>query len=356
MDYKEMINEIKDIQITDFCNQRGIKLKGSGVYRRLEEHDSCVINTIKNNFIWNSREENGDIINFTQSYYKVDFKTAIEIISGKNISEISKAEYIPKPKSRPKESLENETQVFKMELDEISEKYSRLFAYLSKTRKISYDTILKFVNKKLISQDTKGNINFKFTDENGKVNFSKKGTTDKSFNYTDIDSDIRGFRYIPQDELKNDEIIKMHIFESPIDLMSYMDISDVTNEKSVLVSMNGLKHNSLLKNIEDFPNLKYLNLCVDNDSAGDKFINHIRELQTVEDEDLLRNVSITRSNPDLKDWNERLKYMDEIKRDAAVIEKPGIRKNIQALKDDKDKELELETKENNKKKSYEHDR
>lgn len=355
MDYKDILSEIKQIQITDFCHQKGIEITGSGLYRRLKEHDSCVINIHKNNFIWNSRGENGDIINFVESYYNVNFKAAIEIISGKNISDISKSQYIPKPKIEQRNNLEKTT-IFKMELDEISEKYSRLFAYLNKTREISYDTILEFVNKDLISQDAKGNINFKFIDEEGNVHFSKKGTTNKSFNYIDTDADIRGFRYIPQEDLRKEEITTMHIFESPIDLMSYMDISDIKNEKSVLISMNGLKHNSILKNLEEFPNIKYLDLCVDNDVAGNKFINHIRELKTLENEELLRNLSITRSNPDLKDWNDRLKYMHEIENSEEKIEKSGIQKSISEIKNDKDRIEKLEIKESNKNKLYEHDR
>ena len=328
MKFNEIKEQVKNIAIEDFCNTNGIKLLGSGRYRRLEDHDSCVIDTYRNNFYWNSKGKNGDIINFAQSYYEVDFKAAVEIISGKNISQALKSNYIPTPKIRKVEPLEKEKPLFKMELDETSEKYSRLFAYLNKTRKLSYSIILDFVNKKLISQDTKGNINFKFIDENNKVHFSKKGTTDKPFNYIDTDADIRGFRYISQENLTNDDITTMYVFESPIDLMSYMDMSNTKNEKSVLISMNGVKHNSVLKNLEDFPNIRYLNLCVDNDSGGNKFTNHIRELQTVQKEELLKNLTITRSLPGkFKDWNERLQYLAEIKTHVEVISKPKEKNN-----------------------------
>lgn len=327
MNFNEMKESIKNISIEDFCNTNGIELLGNGKFKRLKLHDSCVINVYENNFYWNSRRTNGDIINFVESYYQVDFKSAIQIISGKDISEISKSEYIPKQiKSNPTKKKPE----FKMNLDETDKKYSRLYAYLNKSRKISYKTISEFVNKKLISQDNMGNINFKFTDEKGKIHFSKKGTTDKPFTYIDTDSDIRGFRYIPN-ETDINQIDTLYLFEAAIDLMSYVDIYDLSKEKSVLVSMNGVKHNSLIENLKDFPNLKKIFLCVDNDIAGQLFVEAIIEMKT--DIEELKGKSISRIMPSesYKDWNEMLqslndkniiKKLEDIKKESENSYKP----------------------------------
>lgn len=39
------------------------------------------------------KTKNGDIINFVQEYYNVDFKKAIEIITNKDIKEITSSAY-----------------------------------------------------------------------------------------------------------------------------------------------------------------------------------------------------------------------------------------------------------------------
>ena len=312
MDFKAIKEHVKNNSIVDFCNQSGIGLTGNGRYRRLEKHDSCVIDTMRNEFYWNSLGKNGDIINFVQTYYETDFKTAVEIITGKNLQDF-KEKFVPTIRYSPPDKSKEEKSPFKMELDETDERYSRLFAYLNKTRKISYKTISEFVEKKLISQDRKGNINFKFTDENGNISYSKKGSTDKSFNYIDSDADIRGFRYIP-DDLKPEDIKSIYVFESPIDLMSFADITNIKNKNSVYMAMNGLKHNSVIKNLEDFPNIESIHLCVDNDNAGKNFIQTIRELCRSNEHEILENKSIIDHRPEKsKDWNDFLKYIVSIK-------------------------------------------
>jgi len=341
MDFKAIKEHVKNNSIVDFCNQSSIELLGNGRYKRLEKHDSCVIDTIRNEFYWNSLGKNGDIINFVQIYYETNFNTAVEIISGKNLEDF-KERVVPTIRySPPDESKEKKT-AFKMELDETDERYSRLFAYLNKTRKISYKTISEFVDRKLISQDKKGNINFKFIDENGEISYSKKGSTNKSFNYIDPDADIRGFRYKP-DNLKLEEVKTIYVFESPIDLMSFADITNINNKNAVYMSMNGLKHNSIIKNLEDFPNIGSIHLCVDNDIAGKNFIQIMRELCKSKEHKILENKSIIDHRPEKsKDWNDFLKYivsiteMDQIKNSGSY--KPE--KKIETSKEEPSKKHE----------------
>lgn len=304
-DFKNKIEEIKKILITDYCNQKGIGLKGNGRWLRLENHDSLVIDTINNSFIWNSKiDVHGDIINFVEAYYKVDFKTAIEELSGQSIktlvSEYENSSKITNTKSN--DSNKSPTPI-KFELDEIDDSYSRMYAYLIQNRGISKKTVDEFAYKKLISQDKKGNINFKFKDENGNIGFVKKGTGSSFFEYIDPEFDIRGFRYTRN---KNPEKIeRLAIYEAPVDLMSYIDMFGV-NSKTVYNAICGLKYNSVLSNIKDFPNLKELCLCVDNDSAGRKFIDKIKTLAKTEPE--LQNIKILAVIPEhQKDWNDMLK-------------------------------------------------
>lgn len=150
-DFKNKIEEIKKILITDYCNQKGIGLKGNGRWLRLENHDSLVIDTINNSFIWNSKiDVHGDIINFVEAYYEVDFKTAVEELSGQSIKTlVSKYENSSKiTNSKSNDSNKSPTPI-KFELDEIDGSYSRMYAYLIQSRGLSKKQLMNLLIKNL---------------------------------------------------------------------------------------------------------------------------------------------------------------------------------------------------------------
>lgn len=312
MNFKEKISEINKIRINDFCSQNGIETFGNGNYLKLKEHDSCIIDKNNNTFHWNSRSKNGDLISFVQEYYNLDFKNSVELITGDKIFNLEQRNQFTKKYEEKTEKEEFAPKsTFKLDLDEIDGKYSRLYAYLTKTRKISQETISDFVHRRLISQDSKGNINFKFEDEDKNISYSKKGTTDKKFSYINSGSDIRGFVYKKED---NEKIKDMLIFESPIDLMSYIDImkKEIDFSDKVLVSMNGLKHNTILKNLQDYENITSINLLVDNDSGGKEFISKIFMIKESNKYPELNQISLSYEVPsNKKDWNELLQKIVE---------------------------------------------
>jgi len=90
-------------------------------------------------------------------------------------------------------------------------------------------------------------------------------------------------------------------FESAIDLISFMDykknIENKSLEKCILISMAGLKLNIVKHIIQAFECGKIV-LCVDNDSAGQKFKGDIARA----------NIAYIDCSPDakFKDWNEQL--------------------------------------------------
>lgn len=303
------IEDVKKMSIEDFCNAKGIGIKGNGRYKHLSEHDSLVIDTRNNNFHWNSQGKNGDIINFVEAYYGVDFKESIRILSGKNLeSTVRKIDFNPQIELETKElNLQNLQEVKSLR---------NVIAYLNKTRKIDAEVIKEFINKKFISQDEKNNINFKYLDKDGNIEgFEKKGTnTFKSYQYFEPNSTIKGFRF-----KVGENVDSIHAIESTIDLMSYYELNKDKLNNTLLVSMGGLKHNSILENLKDYPNVKDIFLCVDNDAAGDKFHDKLIKYKnsdptTLLGEELLiheglQDKNLSRITPSKKDWNEDIKEL-----------------------------------------------
>ena len=295
--FREEVDKIKQLSIVDFCDKQGIELKKSGRYYSLKEHDSLVIDTQKNNFVWNSRQKNGDIINFVQEYYNVDFKKAIEIITNKDIKEITSSAY----KEYQEKTITPEEIKKSFDSDLVRNKdMRRVYAYLTKTRNISAETVNEFVSKGLIIEDERHNLTFKMKDkEDNIIGVVKKETGYIKLNYINTHSDIKGFSFVTKG--KNPD--KLFFFEAPLDLMSFYEMNKDKLKNSILVSMQGLKHNCIIENMKYY-GINDISVCVDNDDGGKKFINFIKE----EFKDNNPKFFIPKS----KDWNEDIKIEKEI--------------------------------------------
>lgn len=67
--------------IEDVITEAGFQLKGSGRYRRSSEHDSLVVDVRNQAYHWNSRGEDGDVIEFVRRWKKTDAKGAVEFLA-----------------------------------------------------------------------------------------------------------------------------------------------------------------------------------------------------------------------------------------------------------------------------------
>jgi hypothetical protein len=92
----------------------------------------------------------------------------------------------------------------------------------------------------------------------------------------------------------------MYIFESPIDILSYINLYPTV--QGCMVSINGSSMINKVKNLVDKhkDQLKNIYHCFDNDDQGNKFMEKIIE-QTKE-----YNIEHIRNSPKLKDFNDDL--------------------------------------------------
>ena len=278
------IEEIKRISIVSFCEQNGIALKGNRKWYALVEHDSLVINAQNNTFIWNSRGVSGDIINFVEAYYEVDFKKAVALITGNSMPVRHYEVHIDRAEVEEEFNVANLTE----KLNE-NKSMKNVYAYLIKTRGLAKETVQKFVDLKLIRQDKNNNIIFKtFDDNNRLIAVSRKGTGGSFFQRIEPDSENVGFRF-----RIGEKVGAAYFFESPIDLMSFYELYQDKLMDVELISMNGLKFSIIESYVAKESDIPII-LAVDNDSAGEKFINSAR----------LSGINIKIEKPTLKDWNE----------------------------------------------------
>lgn len=303
---KREIEDLKHISIVDFCEKNGISLSGNGNWRSLKEHNSCVIDVRNNSFVWNSRQKNGDIINFVQEYYDTGFREAAEILGAKR--DIA---YQIKNHTEDFTFPEEKKDIAKL-YDNLNEQNNmrHVYAYLNKTRKIEYPIIQEFIDKGLIGEDKNRNIIFKtfrFNDkEKELVAISKKGTSVKPYQYINPHSENVGFRF---PTTVSEKLKSLYLYEAPIDLMSHYEMNrdKLIQDNAILVAMTGLKPNAVLNNIKEYNPEKVI-FCVDNDDAGRNFV---EKMKNILPENLRDKIELL--IPEKKDWNEDIKEKKYLK-------------------------------------------
>lgn len=165
----------------------------------------------------------------------------------------------------------------KMILPEKAEKYSRLYAYLINTRKIDKDVINYFVKEKMLYQEKEhGNAVFVGYDKDKVPKYAAmRGTnTYKTFK-GDLENSDKSYGFSKAGISR-----KIIVFESPIDLMSYMTLQKIIGNDDAhhhLLSLGGTAHVALDRYLKENDSIDTIRLCLDNDNAGYKGTKSIAE-------------------------------------------------------------------------------
>ena len=291
---EEQIERASTVNLPQFLMQNGFDLKRVGREYVWKDHDSMHIkdNAPGERGVWHrfSTDEGGDNIAFLRQYMNMSFVEAVEALNGEHYDRT----YTPPHTDTPKKTAEKEG------VPEINEadNCKRVFAYLCKTRGLDYDLIASLVKQGLISQEEKrGNVLFKFFDENGKVIGAEKVGTSTEYRFKGIaehSAEGHGF------EVVKGSGEKAFFFESAIDMLSYLQMHDNELDNCRMVSMMGLKPSIVFDTVLRY-NIPPQNvfLCSDNDEKGNQFAERLMS----EYPDMKRIVTPNT----YKDWNDMLR-------------------------------------------------
>lgn len=308
-----------NVNILDYLLSIGepLKSEGNNFYRH-ESHDSLVVNSRKNYFSWNSRNVSGNAVTYLMNVHNLSFQHAVKKIND-DLGDNALFSYTKQEPTYPSE--------FNYDVKEVRTT-GNVFNYLVHDRKIDPELVQAFIRTDLIKEDSNKNVVFKWK-ENGQL----------------IGANLQGTREIPKDkrihadrayfkkvlpttkEATNSGFTftrgypeKLYFYEAPIDLLSYFSLNRSKLENCRLKSMDGLKQETVFQTIkntlkelkENGRELESITLCVDNDGAGKKFIDKLKQynLQLKDG----RNIPIKIDIPSLPkgqtkwDWNNELKY------------------------------------------------
>lgn len=162
----------------------------------------------------------------------------------------------------------------------------RTIAYLCNTRRIDKDIVLNFLTQGFIKMDIDYNLCFiTYKDaslKNDVIAITKKGTLGKEYKCNIVKEHNTGFFYAPKAAIENEEFTSIYVFESIVDLMSFLTLIKTgkivlpKEEVNCFISMNGASNKKYLEKIlNKYHSLEKIIFCLDNDTAGINAVKNI---------------------------------------------------------------------------------
>ena len=293
----ELVKIANSQDVFDILKRTGEPLKKVGREYRHREHDSLVVTPGKG-FYWFSKNYGSKSpINYFEHVHELDFVSATTKVleamnydfSMQNIvietDEVSNPLYISNDFILPERADDNK----------------RAFAYLVKTRHIDKDLVSSMMRKGIIYQSKKyNNLVFLGKDYEGNIASAFTRTTlTKTDKASWTRGDARGSKKEFRFRIENRTNKIVNVFESEIDMLSYLSMQDKYARNENYVSLGGVTDKAILKFLENRTDIEEINICTDNDEAGHRFASEISQK-------LGRNYHITRELPIGKDFNEDL--------------------------------------------------
>lgn len=287
---REQIQRADDTDLYVFLSGRGEQLKRCGKEYRWLRHDSVMIN--KNEWYRFSQNKGGHAIDFMKEFYGLSFAEAVKELLGEEGAGETNRRTAKEDAGRQKVCP---IPLPGLELPERNENCEIARKYLIEQRKLSEQLVDQMIAKGDI-YESKNYHNVVFVGRDKEQNpryAAMRGTDEKRYRGEARGSEkIYGFGHIGTDE-------KLFVFESPIDLLSYITAVPEEWEKHSYISLGGLSEKAMKRMYTEYPHIHSIYLCLDNDEPGNE---RCRQFVSLIPEEL----SVYRLEPVKKDWNECL--------------------------------------------------
>ena len=310
---EDRIKVKNNVSLTEYASALGYQVIRKGAYYSIKEMDSIII---YNDSSWKRWSNKGNINAGSQIDFELAFgsSTTVPEAIHKLLDFLNEPSNIQSNASVSQDSYNKGdiNKVNELILPPKNENYKRIFAYLMKTRGLSQEVVSYFVHNKLIYEEA-GHHNLVFCgyDPNGTVRYAgMRGTV--TYGNTAFKCDVAGNDKNYGVNIINEVSLELKVFESVIDLMSYMDITNDYKSNKLVLGM--VADNPLEQLLKDYDHIQSITFCLDNDEAGHTAIYGNGNFGTTgykeKYEDKGYNCSVE-VPPKGKDWNELLTIHQE---------------------------------------------
>lgn len=265
----EQIEAANSIDLASYLEARGYAMKREGSQMRLAEHESLYIR--ENQWYWFSQRKGGKTLSFLTKYENIPFVQAMKILTGEEpISDK------PLPKAKPIVREEKRLMPY-----EPAPNNNAVFAYL-KSRGIEARFIKKCIDDGILFQsnmfwqknkDTKEfeacacspQVIFAGKDTNGQIRYEAARSCTGNGKHDAYGSDKAFSFSMPEADCK-----ALWVFESGIDALSHATLCGYSRQqyRTHRLSLGGFATAALERYLRDYPEIKYVNLALDNDEQG----------------------------------------------------------------------------------------
>ena len=293
----EQLIRANTVDLVEFLRLKGEKLERCGKEHKLiytdsnGKHDSIMIHG--SNWFDHKNQVGGGAIKFMQQFYGLPFPQGVQTLLGKDCEQLA---------HRPNESIA-EKEKAEFSLPPENKTMYRVFAYLTKQRFIAGQIVSHFAHAHTLYEDSEHhNAVFVGVDESGEPRQASRRSTNtygKMFKNTVEGSDTKySFAHFGESD-------KLFVFESPIDMLSFLTIYPHEWRKNSYIAINGVYEHPLMQALKSHESLRQIVLCTDNDEGGRDGAERLR--------DILHDAGYDRVSvlsPCHKDWNEDLKALN----------------------------------------------
>lgn len=285
----EQKERANSVDLVDFLHRQGEKLLPSGRDKRLASDHSITIRG--NRWYDHACEKGGCSIDFVRMFYDKSFPDAVTMLLNGEQGQAYRSGKVqeqepPKPFALP----------------EAHSNMRRVYGYLTRTRCIDQSVVSFFARAQMIYEDAKyHNTVFVGFDKDGVARHAHKRST-----YTQGDGfkgnvescDPRySFHYIGKSDI-------IYVFEAPIDMLSFIYIYQKDWKDHSYAALCGVSDQVIMQMLSDYPHIKSIGLCLDNDDAGIQARERITKNLSEQGYQTVFPLF-----PKEKDWNEDLKEM-----------------------------------------------
>ena len=277
------IDKANAVDLEKFLRAQGETLVRSGKEYRWKAHDSLTV--CGNKWFRHSQSKGGFPVDFVMEFYGKSFPEAVQMLTGEPGEVQPEADPAPSP-------------AFRLPLRNVTN--ANILNYLTQERKLSPSLVNFFIAAGDIYEDaTHHNVVFVGRDADGHPRYaSSRGIREKFRQDAAGAEKAFGFAHRGTDK-------QLLVFEAPIDLLSFIELFLKNWQQHNYLSLGGVSGKALRQLLSERPDVERVFLCLDADKAGEDACKRLAAL-------LPDNVSVTRIQPCMKDWNDVLVHRAEI--------------------------------------------
>lgn len=305
---EDQITRANEVNLVRFLSARGERFKKAGREYRWEKHDSVTI--CDNKWYRHSQGKGGWPIDFMMEFYDLSFPDAVkELLAGEEAMDgletsLSEKRAIPYVEDGGL-AVADPIPTKEMVLPEADKNQDYIMEYLVDQRKLDKDIVSEFIKRGDIYQEKDNQrVVFVGRDSEGNPRYASWRNAGAEQLRGDVSGSqkeycFKSVAFWDEDKQRKRLARKLYVFESPIDLLSFLTLYPKYWHENHYLSLGGVSAKALKTFLSERSEVEQIILCLDNDKAGHEACAKLFD-------SIPSRYTVNQLVPSKKDWNEVL--------------------------------------------------